>query len=131
MMADSNSLNSFTLLGFAGKDAQSYITKKKSRRFTVVDIATQEKYRDVIEPKIRFFQVQIWGTKMAPWAAEAVKKGMMVLAQGRMDYHFITDEEGHKQKVIDFKVETFNILRGKRETIVEKEPAKQVVEDPY
>ena len=113
-MADSNSLNSFTFIGFVGQDAKGFTSKKTSRKFVVVDICTQEKYRNKPDPKIVWHKVQIWGTKMAPWAEGAIKKGMMVLAKGRIDYHFIRDQGGYKQMVTDFKVEELVTLRSKK-----------------
>lgn len=136
-MADSNSLNSFTILGFVGKDARAFKTKSKQRKFTVIDICTQELYKGTSEPKIVWHQVQIWGTLMAPWAAGAVKRGMMVLSRGRIDYQYqeITDMEGkvHRIKISNFKVETFIILRSKKLEEPDETPAQatEPVPDPY
>ncbi|HEC60744.1 hypothetical protein LCGC14_0460940 [marine sediment metagenome] len=116
---DTNSLNSFTILGFVGQDARGYTSKKASRKFTVIDICTQEKYKNKPDPKIVWHKVQIWGTKMAPWAERAVKRGMMVLAKGRTDNHFIIKKcavcgAEQKEMITDYKVEEFIILRGKK-----------------
>ncbi len=134
---DSNSLNSFTILGFVGQDARPYTSKKKSRKFVIIDICTQEKYKNKENPKPVWHKVQIWGTKMAPWAEGAVKRGMMVCAKGRMDNHHIRDSEGVKQMITDFKVEDFIILRGKKledQAQVSEAPVQTVPiveEDPY
>ncbi len=139
---DSNSLNSFIILGFVGQDARGYTSKKRSRKFTIVDICTQEKYKNKEKPKPVWHKVQIWGTLMAPWAEKAVKRGMMVLARGRIDNHFIRDNEGVKQMITDFKVEDFIILRSKKledQPQVSEAPAQTaptqdhpiVEEDPY
>jgi len=137
---DSNSLNSFVILGFVGQDARGFTAKKTSRKFTVIDICTQEKYRNKPKPKPVWHQVQIWGTLMAPWAERAVKTGMMVLAKGRMDNHFVRCAGqgcNQKQMVVDFKVEEFIILRGKKledpaqPTETQTQAAPLVEEDPY
>ena len=141
-MADSNSLNSFTLLGFVGQDAQGFTSKKTSRKFTIIDICTQERYKNKPEPKIVWHKVQIWGTKMAPWAERSVKKGMMVLAKGRTDDHYIMKKcavcgAESKEMITDYKVEEFIILRGKKledpppAVKAQVQTAPIVEEDPY
>ena len=135
---DSNSLNTFTILGFVGQDAKGYTSKKNSRKFTIIDICTQEKYRNKPKPKKVWHHVQIWGTLMAPWAEKAVKEGMMTVSRGRLDYHYLQCECGKKYETTDLKVEEFIILRGKKYTVTPApapetpvQTAPIVEEDPY
>jgi len=138
-MADSNSLNEFTVLGFVGKDPTLVQCKDPTKKFCALDIATQERYKGREQPKVTWHHVQIWGTKMAPWAAGAVKKGMQVLVKGKMAQRQFKyyDSEGreHMKEFTEFKVEEFIILRQKKtadepkETTPNPPPVQQ--KDPY
>jgi len=136
-MADSNSLNEFTFLGFVGKDPELIQCKDPSRKFCIIDIATQEKYKGRDKPRVTWHQVQLWGTQLAPWAVNMVKKGMQIVVKGKVSTREFKywDQDGreHIKKIPEFKGETFTILRQKK--IIESkesappEQAKQ--QDPY
>lgn len=111
-MADSNSLNQFIIVGFVGQDPELKTAKDPNRKFLILDVATQERYRGREKPKVVWHRLQIWGTKLAPWAAGAVKKGMQICAKGRLDTRFV-GPQGDRVRIVDLKVEEFVLLRKK------------------
>lgn len=132
-MADSNSINQFIIVGFVGQDPELKTAKDPSRKFLILDVATQERYKGREKPKVVWHRLQIWGTKMAPWAAGAVKKGMQIAAKGRLDTRFVGPQDD-RVRIVDLKVEEFVLLRKKAPEPDQDTPVAEptvVKKDPY
>jgi len=102
-MNDYNSFNQVILVGRIGSDPELKKSKgKKPQYFVRFSIATYQKYAS--GTKITTWtQCSYWGEKSAKWAAEYVKKGMMILVKGRLDTRSWTDINGQKKSITDVK----------------------------
>jgi len=140
-MADSNSLNKFQILGFVGKDPELIQCRDPGRKFCIIDIATQEKYKGRDTPRVTWHYIQVWGTMLAPWCSTNVKKGMQICVEGKISRrkftYYTRDGKEEYIMVADFKAETVTKLYQKKnsnepqdqEPAPDPQPDQQ--QDPY
>ena len=112
-------INQVTLIGNLGDDAELRTTQSGTP-YTYCRLATNEKYKDGQgnwQVSTEWHKLKIWGTS-SNRAAQVLKKGSLVYAQGRMRSHTNTDNK----RFWEVRVEIWRLLE-KEDNLLPPEPA--------
>ena len=105
------SVNNFRLKGFVGNEPEITNLENASKLVTL-RIATNENYTDKNGEKktiTDWHSVTLWNS-VAEYAEKNVKKGSLVIVEGRIKPRSYENKEGQKAYTIDFVVDQLDII---------------------
>lgn len=104
-MSDAWSLNKVILIGRVGRDAEVRLSKGKNpTKYAYFTMATYQKFSKD-RKKTTWHNVTSWSPKVAEFCGNFVKKGMLVIVEGKLDTREYTTSEGEKKKVTDVRAD--------------------------
>jgi single-strand DNA-binding protein len=104
-------LNQVTLIGSAGKDAETKLVGENSQVATF-SLATNRSYKDKNGEKktqTEWHNIEVWA-ETAVFAGNFVKKGSLVLVQGQIRYDKYTGKDGlpkERAKIVADRIQLF------------------------
>jgi single-strand DNA-binding protein len=110
------SYNKAILVGRLGKDPEVKFTSS-GKAVANFSLATDESWKGQDgerKKKTSWHRIVVW-SKQAEIAQQYLKKGSLVLVEGKIDYREWTDREGKRQVSTEIVCENFRML-GKQET---------------
>jgi single-strand DNA-binding protein len=116
--------NKAILIGRLGKDPECSYTPAE-KMVTKFSIATDESYKDKSGNKVQnstWHVIICWG-KLAEIAGEYLKKGALVMIEGRIQNRSYDDKNGVKRYTSEIVASTMKMLGGKQEGGHEHQPS--------
>lgn len=107
--------NQITLVGHLGRDAEMRYTTGGTA-VSNFSLATTERWKDANgqkQEKTEWHKCNVWG-KTAEALDPYLKKGKLVLVQGRSETRKWTDKDGNDRYTTEVKVEDIKLLGGTR-----------------
>ena len=121
--------NSISLIGFAGKDAETRTTSNQ-KPYTVLSVATQSSYKDkntgVYVSRTEWHRVIVWG-KLGEFAKK-IQKGSHLAIDGELMSREFTDKKHSDVKHRIWEVRATSILKLDR---AEKAGSEEQADDEF
>jgi single-strand DNA-binding protein len=104
------------VVGRLGRDPES----RQAGGSTVANfsVATDETYKDKSgerQKKTEWHKVVVWG-KQAEIAQQYLRKGLLVLVEGKLETREWEDKSGNKQRTTEIRCDNFRMLERKQES---------------
>lgn len=104
-------LNRVTLIGRAGKDVEIKQSKTNGKSFAVFTLATSESWMDKasghFKSDTQWHSITIFNEKIVEKAMRIVRKGALLLVEGKLKYRKYTDAKGNEATASGIEIETF------------------------
>jgi len=130
------SFNKVLFVGRIAKDPELKQVKEKQSHLSRVTLVTQELFyspsKDKYETRPEWHICIAWG-KRAEFIGNKLKKGRIVVIEGKLRHRYYDDEKGERRKISQVEVENIIPLPfGKPEEVEEpQEEEKESERDPF
>ena len=130
------SFNQVILVGRISKDPELKDIKDKRSHLARFTVVTQELFyspsKDKHETRPEWHLCIAWG-KRAEFIGNKLKKGRIVVIEGKLRHRYYDDEKGERRKISQVEVENIIPLPLGKEAEVEEpqEEEKEKTEDPF
>jgi single-strand DNA-binding protein len=121
-------LNSVTIIGFVGTDAEQRQARNNGAKFTVLSVATQRSWKnadDEWSSKTEWHRVCIFRPRLAEYTLTAIKKGAHVLVEGSLISSIYDVSNGKGKKPKGTKVTSWTIRADVVKRLDRGEPEPQ------
>lgn len=121
-------LNSVTIIGFVGADAEQRQARNNGAKFTVLSVATQRSWKnadDEWSSKTEWHRICIFRPRLAEYTLTAIKKGAHVLVEGSLISSTYDVSNGKSKKAKGAKVTSWTIRADVVKRLDRGEPEPQ------
>jgi single-strand DNA-binding protein len=123
-------LNSVTIVGFVGADAEQRQARNNGAKFTVLSVATQRSWKnadDEWSSKTEWHRICVFRPRLAEYVLTAIKKGAHILIEGSLVSSTYEVGNGKSKKSATTKITSWCIRADVVRKLDRGEPQPEVV----